>query len=38
MYAEHQEFRAFYDKYHIGLGDFMLSAMTYYADHTLAGG
>ena len=33
--AEHEEFRAFYDKFCPGLADFMQAAMTYYADHTL---
>lgn len=35
-YAEHPEFRAFYEKYRPGLADFMCEAMAYYADHTLA--
>ena len=35
-YAEHPEFRAFYEKVRPGLADFMCAAMTYYADHTLA--
>ena len=35
-YAEHPEFRAFYEKYRPGLADFLRAAMTYYADHTLA--
>jgi DNA-binding transcriptional MerR regulator len=35
-YAEHPEFRAFYDKYRPGLADFMCAAMSYYADHILA--
>ncbi len=35
-YAEHPEFRAFYEKYRPGLADFMCAAMSYYADHTLA--
>ena len=35
-YAEHPEFRAFYDKVRPGLADFLCAAMTYYADHTLA--
>jgi DNA-binding transcriptional MerR regulator len=34
-YAEHPEFRAFYEKYRPGLADFMYAAMSYYADHTL---
>jgi DNA-binding transcriptional MerR regulator len=36
LYVEHEEFRAFYDKYRPGLADFMQAAMAYYADHTLA--
>ena len=36
-YAQHPEFRSFYDKYRPGLADFMASAMAYYADHTLSG-
>ena len=35
-YAEHPEFRAFYEKYRPGLADFMCAAMSYYADHSLA--
>jgi DNA-binding transcriptional MerR regulator len=35
-YAEHPEFRAFYEKIRPGLADFMCAAVTYYADHTLA--
>lgn len=35
-YAEHPEFRAFYEKYRPGLADFMRAAMTYYADHVLS--
>lgn len=34
-YAEHPEFRAFYEKYRPGLADFMCAAMAHYADHTL---
>jgi DNA-binding transcriptional MerR regulator len=34
-YAEHPEFRANYDKYRLGLADFMRDAMAYYAEHTL---
>jgi DNA-binding transcriptional MerR regulator len=34
-YAEHPEFRAFYEKYRPGLADFLCAAMNYYADHTL---
>lgn len=36
-YAENPEFRANYDKYRPDLADFMRDAMTYYAEHTLAG-
>ena len=35
-YAEHPDFREFYDKYRPGLADFMQTAMAYYADHALA--
>ncbi len=35
-YAQHPEFRAFYEKYRPGLADFMCAAMSYYADHALA--
>ena len=35
-YAEHPEFRAFYEKVRPGLADFLCAAMSYYADHTLA--
>ena len=35
-YAEHPEFRAFYEKYRPGLADFLCAAMAYYADHALA--
>ena len=34
-YAENPEFRAFYDKYKIGLADFFRAAMEYYADRNL---
>jgi DNA-binding transcriptional MerR regulator len=34
-YAEHPDFRAFYDKYRPGLADFMQAAMAHYADHIL---
>ncbi len=36
LYAMHEEFRAFYEKYRPGLADFMAAAMAYYADHTLS--
>jgi DNA-binding transcriptional MerR regulator len=35
LYVEHEEFRKYYDKYAPGMADFMLAAMTYYADHSL---
>jgi DNA-binding transcriptional MerR regulator len=35
LYAEHEEFRAFYDAYRPGLADFMRAAMAHYADYTL---
>jgi DNA-binding transcriptional MerR regulator len=35
-YAEHPEFRAFYEKVRPGLADFLCAAMSYYADHALA--
>ena len=34
-YVENPEFRAFYDKYKIGLADFFCAAMEYYADTKL---
>jgi DNA-binding transcriptional MerR regulator len=34
-YAEHPEFRAFYEKVRPGLADFICAAMSYYADHAL---
>lgn len=36
MYAEHDEFRAFYEQYRPGLADFMRAAMVHYADTVLA--
>ncbi|NLE77107.1 MAG: MerR family transcriptional regulator [Chloroflexi bacterium] len=36
LYAEHPEFRAFYDKRRPGLADWLAAAMTHYADHVLA--
>ena len=35
-YAQHPEFRAFYDRYRPDLADFMAAAMAYYADTVLA--
>ena len=35
LYVENDEFRAFYDRYRVGLADFMQAAMNYYADHSL---
>ena len=37
LYAEHEDFRRFYDRYRPGLSDFLKEAMAYYADHTLTG-
>jgi len=34
-YAEHPEFRAFYEKYRPGLADFMRAAMNHHADEVL---
>jgi len=34
-YAEHPDFRAFYDRHRPGLADFLRSAMTHYADEVL---
>ncbi len=36
LYTEHEEFRAFYEKYRPGLADFMCAAMVHYADTVLA--
>lgn len=36
MYAEHDEFRAFYEQFRPGLADFMRTAMVCYADTVLA--
>jgi len=35
-YAQHPEFRAFYERYRPGLADFMAAAMALYADEVLA--
>jgi DNA-binding transcriptional MerR regulator len=35
LYVEHPEFRAYYEKYVVGLPEFMQRAMTHYADHVL---
>jgi DNA-binding transcriptional MerR regulator len=35
-YAQHPEFRAFYDRYRPGLADFMAAAMAHYAAEVLA--
>ncbi len=37
LYTDNPEFRANYDKYAVGLVDFLREAMTYYAEHELAG-
>lgn len=34
-YVHHPEFRAFYEKYRLGLADFMAAAMKVYADEVL---
>jgi len=36
LYTEHAEFRKYYDKYGLGMADFMAAAMAYYADHALS--
>jgi DNA-binding transcriptional MerR regulator len=36
LYTEHEEFRAFYEKFHPGLADFMCAAMMHYVDTVLA--
>ncbi|MEE8593515.1 MAG: TipAS antibiotic-recognition domain-containing protein, partial [Candidatus Bipolaricaulota bacterium] len=38
LYVEHPEFYAYYEKYALGLPEFMRRAMKYYADHVLAPG
>ncbi len=35
LYTDNPEFRANYDKYRVGLADFMREAMKYYAEHEL---
>ncbi len=35
LYTENPEFRANYDKYAVGLADFLREAMSYFADHAL---
>jgi hypothetical protein len=35
LYIENPEFRAYYDKYHLGLADFMSKAMSVYAREIL---
>lgn len=37
LYVEHEEFRAYYEKYRPGLAGFMQAAMAYYAEYTLGG-
>ncbi len=37
LYTDNPEFRANYDKYAVGLADFLREAMAYYAEHELAG-
>ena len=36
LYAEHDDFRDYYNKYRAGLADYMRAAMAYYADHVLS--
>lgn len=36
LYVEHLEFRAYYERYALGLPEFMQKAMTRYADHILS--
>lgn len=36
MYTDNPEFRANYDKYRVGLADFLREAMKHYAEHELA--
>ena len=36
LYVEHPEFRAYYEKYAVGLPEFMQRAMAIYADRTLS--
>ena len=36
LYVEHAEFRAYYEKYAMGLPEFMQQAMDIYADHILS--
>ena len=36
LYIEHPEFRAYYEKYAIGLPEFLQQAMTIYADDVLS--
>ena len=36
LYAEHDDFRDYYDRFRPGLADYMRVAMAYYADHVLS--
>lgn len=36
LYAQHDDFRDYYDKHRAGLADYMRAAMAYYADHVLS--
>ena len=36
LYAEHEDFRKYYDKYRSGLADFMKAAMAHYTDNKLS--
>jgi len=35
LYADHPEFRAYYDKYRANFADFMAAAMKYYSEHSM---
>jgi len=35
LYTDNPEFRANYDKYRVGLADFLREAMTYYSEHSM---
>ena len=33
LFLDHEEFRAYSEKFHAGLADFMQAAIDYYCDH-----
>jgi len=35
LYTDNPEFRETYDRYHVGLADFLREAMTYYSEHSM---